>query len=178
MKLSSLFDNTARTATVEFVPGAMVTVKYAGPAALRGVLQRATVHKMLQGQGRQPVIDPQKLAQQLAPFVVNWEGMTPRALTEVVVIKEISEEQMNAEVPCNRETVTDLIAELPAFSQWLQATITEPSWFNSVGEDELGNSLTGLSGDSPTEESPALSVLQSTPDTSESPTVEPAPSQS
>lgn len=176
MKVSSMFEQGTRTATIEFVPGVQITVKYLGQVALRGLINRATVPKFVRGQGRINDIDQGRFAKELAGFVVGWEGMTLQALSEFTVIKDGAD--MEAEIPFSRETCADLIENLPPFSQWVQNEITEPTNFNTVTEEELGNSPSGSNGDSPTSESPAKHASRSTKSSSAPRIVESAPSQS
>lgn len=126
------------TIEVEFKDGMLFTVRYTSAAKLQSISQTSRYLQWNSAKKvREDVLDVEKFSRSLVKHsLVGWRGVTLRKLQKYVLLRDVPEEQLDAEIAVSPEEAAFLVQKIEGFDNWLIETARDPSLFSASPTQE------------------------------------------
>ena len=148
--LASLIDTEAKFATVEYIEGFSLVLRFVGKAQLRSIGRACTVNRFdKKTKQRVQDVDQKQFATSFAKVAVTgWKGATPNRLSSIIPmdIEGLSEEARDMEIPFSLEQLMLLIENALDLDGFIQDQAMDLTLFQPGHEDELENSESSPDG--------------------------------
>lgn len=150
LDISNFIDSSEeKVAFVKYDEKFQLKLRYAAPKDLQSIREKYTKKKFVRGQQIEE-LDGDKVIQHLCErYVVDWKGLTYRALCDLVPINvdklietlRESGQTLDSEIPFNHKSVLQISSNVPGFESWLINNVTDLSNFVSETVSKIEEGL-------------------------------------
>lgn len=111
------------SAWMPFKYGVEVLVQYLGKDTLQEITRKATRWEWDDSHTRTERVREDLLIKYLSDYVLDWRGLDGKALEKLLPVK-VAEDQLDVEIPCNKENKITMLTQCYDFDVFLRDAIT------------------------------------------------------